>query len=119
MLISLIRHSSLRLGKREAVNKLNSFLFVPVTKHSCHSLSRSRSQRRLATLPPVWSVSSFPTSTMALSSASKTLSDFLQTQKSQYLEAVEEGKGGDWVIVTGNEAGGKVIHHRNIYSIIH
>ncbi|CAL1709935.1 unnamed protein product [Somion occarium] len=42
---------------------------------------------------------------MALSSASKTLSDFLQTQKTQYLEAVEEGKGGDWVIVTGNEAG--------------
>lgn len=44
--------------------------------------------------------------TMPISSASGTLSEFLQAQKTQYLKAVEEGKGKEWTVVTGNEAGG-------------
>ena len=43
---------------------------------------------------------------MTISSPSGTLSEFLQTQKTQYLKAIEEGKAKEWTVVTGNEAGG-------------
>ncbi|PSR75684.1 hypothetical protein PHLCEN_2v8975 [Hermanssonia centrifuga] len=36
---------------------------------------------------------------------SKTLADFVATQKAAYLNAVEEGKATDWTVVMGNEAG--------------
>ena len=35
------------------------------------------------------------------------LSNFLKERKSSYLDAVKEGKGGEWTVVMGNEAGGK------------
>ena len=47
-----------------------------------------------------------PRTVMTISSPSGTLSEFLQTQKAQYLKAIEEGKAKEWTVVTGNEAGG-------------
>ena len=43
---------------------------------------------------------------MTTSPPSAALSEFLQTQKTQYLKAIEEGKAKEWTVVTGNEAGG-------------
>ncbi|TCD61140.1 Exopolyphosphatase [Steccherinum ochraceum] len=42
---------------------------------------------------------------MAPKAASSTLSDFLKEQKTRYLEAVKEGKGREWTVAMGNEAG--------------
>ena len=36
------------------------------------------------------------------------LGKFLQESKSAYLDAVKEGKGDEWTVVMGNEAGGKL-----------
>ena len=36
-----------------------------------------------------------------------TLSKFLTETKTAYLEAVKSGKGHEWTVVMGNEAGGK------------
>lgn len=41
--------------------------------------------------------------------ASSVLADFLKAQKEQYLKAVEEGKGKEWLVVMGNEAGGMLV----------
>jgi hypothetical protein len=38
------------------------------------------------------------------------LSQFLLTSKNRYIRDVEEGKGKEWVVVMGNEAGGKTIN---------
>lgn len=38
------------------------------------------------------------------------LSEFLATNKQGYLTAVGEGKGKEWTVVMGNEAGG-LSHH--------
>lgn len=35
------------------------------------------------------------------------LAEFLQSQKTRYLKDVEDGKGGNWTVVMGNEAGGE------------
>ena len=43
---------------------------------------------------------------MTIFAPSGTLSEFLQTQKTQYLKAIEEGKAKEWTVVTGIEAGG-------------
>ncbi len=52
---------------------------------------------------------------------SKTLADFVATQKAAYLNAVEEGKGTDWTVVMGNEAGGtlnEIVQHRYLLNAI-
>ena len=38
------------------------------------------------------------------------LSAFLKEKKVSYLDAVKEGKGSEWTVVMGNEAGGKREH---------
>ena len=38
--------------------------------------------------------------------ANGALSKFLKERKAAYLTAVDAGKGGDWTVVMGNEAGG-------------
>ena len=38
--------------------------------------------------------------------ANRALSKFLKERKAAYLTAVDAGKGGDWTVVMGNEAGG-------------
>jgi hypothetical protein len=35
--------------------------------------------------------------------------EFAQRRKSQYLQDVEAGKGTEWVVVMGNEAGGTLV----------
>ncbi|KAI0787014.1 DHH phosphoesterase [Abortiporus biennis] len=42
---------------------------------------------------------------MSLNPPSTVLSEFVGNQKSDYLKAVEDGSGGDWTVVMGNEAG--------------
>jgi len=43
--------------------------------------------------------------TMTPKPASSTLTEFVSEQKNRYLEAVKDGKGRDWTVVMGNEAG--------------
>ena len=38
------------------------------------------------------------------------LSAFLREKKASYLDAVKAGKGSDWTVVMGNEAGGRRRH---------
>lgn len=35
------------------------------------------------------------------------LADFVSKTKDQYLQDVKDGKGGDWTVAMGNEAGGE------------
>ncbi|KAI0074615.1 DHH phosphoesterase [Panus rudis PR-1116 ss-1] len=42
---------------------------------------------------------------MSNKAPSSVLADFLKAQKEQYLKAIEEGKGKEWLVVMGNEAG--------------
>jgi len=35
------------------------------------------------------------------------LADFVSQTKSRYLQDVKDGKGGDWIVAMGNEAGGE------------
>ncbi|KAH7106863.1 DHH phosphoesterase [Auriculariales sp. MPI-PUGE-AT-0066] len=53
------------------------------------------------------STSSASTSRISLSHApsSGTLAEFLSTSKQGYLQSLREGKGSDWIVVMGNEAG--------------
>lgn len=39
----------------------------------------------------------------------KNLSDFLKLTKQRYLSDVQNGRGGDWTVVMGNEAGGQSV----------
>lgn len=36
------------------------------------------------------------------------LADFVSQTKSRYLQDVKDGKGGDWIVAMGNEAGGEL-----------
>ena len=38
------------------------------------------------------------------------LLDYLKATKERYISDVRDGKGADWVVVMGNEAGGMFIH---------
>lgn len=49
---------------------------------------------------------SFKLQSPSVSNASRRLSDFLAQQRKSYLNAVKEGKGREWAVVMGNEAGG-------------
>ena len=46
-------------------------------------------------------------STTLKSGSSKMLADFVSQIKNRYLQDVEAGKGGDWIVAMGNEAGGE------------
>jgi hypothetical protein len=35
------------------------------------------------------------------------LADFVSQTKNRYLQDVKDGKGGNWIVVMGNEAGGE------------
>ncbi|KAI0922555.1 hypothetical protein AcV5_009494 [Taiwanofungus camphoratus] len=48
---------------------------------------------------------SFKLQSPSVSNASRRLSDFLAQQRKSYLNAVKEGKGREWAVVMGNEAG--------------
>ena len=37
----------------------------------------------------------------------KALADFVSQTKSRYLQDVKDGKGADWTVAMGNEAGGE------------
>jgi hypothetical protein len=39
--------------------------------------------------------------------STKTLAEFVSQTKSRYLKDVQDGKGGDWIVAMGNEAGGE------------
>lgn len=39
--------------------------------------------------------------------STKTLADFVSQTKKRYLQDVKDGKGGDWTVAMGNEAGGE------------
>jgi hypothetical protein len=39
--------------------------------------------------------------------STKTLAEFVSQTKSRYLKDVHDGKGGDWTVAIGNEAGGE------------
>lgn len=45
-----------------------------------------------------------------------TLSQFLSMNKAAFFQAVTEGKGQEWTIVMGNEAGGEHSHSSILYS---
>ena len=39
--------------------------------------------------------------------STKMLAEFVSQTKSRYLRDVSDGKGGDWIVAMGNEAGGE------------
>jgi hypothetical protein len=39
--------------------------------------------------------------------STKMLADFVSQTKNRYLQDVKDGKGGDWTVAMGNEAGGE------------
>ena len=39
--------------------------------------------------------------------STKVLADFVSQTKNRYLQDVKDGKGGDWTVAMGNEAGGE------------
>lgn len=63
------------------------------------------------TLGRVWSSEAF--STLQMSDLAK----FLAQKRAEYLQAVADGKGKDWTVVMGNEAGGKFNPSRVICSL--
>ena len=69
-------------------------------KHRHFILPASITLQRFASAPSI----TLPI--MSLTPPTATLAEFLQNQKSRYLKDVEEGKGGEWTVVMGNEAGG-------------
>lgn len=70
--------------------------------HSIHLASiRSKTSR------PTHSTKLNSFAMSSLTPPTPALADFLQNQKTRYLKDVDEGKGGNWTVVMGNEAGGR------------
>lgn len=44
-----------------------------------------------------------------MTSPTTELKDYLAHSKERYLNAVKDGRGGEWTVVMGNEAGGKAV----------
>jgi hypothetical protein len=40
--------------------------------------------------------------------STKMLAEFVSQTKNRYLQDVKDGKGGDWIVAVGNEAGGEL-----------
>ena len=47
-------------------------------------------------------------STTLRDGSTKMLAEFVSQTKNRYLQDVKDGKGGDWVVAMGNEAGGEL-----------
>lgn len=84
----------------------------PLLRKNAWRLSRSVYLASISGAPSPYSQTSHDTlssASIALSMStkpSKVLAEFVSKQKSQYLDAIQEGKGREWVVAMGNEAGG-------------